>query len=107
SRGLITIAEQRIEIIDTTPPVISLRPNIVVNATGELTEVDTGTVTAVDLVDKVVAVTPDRTGPFPVGKTTVIWTATDSTGNTATREQQINVVASRAPSVPQAPPSSG
>lgn len=78
-------------IADTTPPVISRPSNRTVEASGPLTSVSLGTATASDNVDGDVPVTPHSTGPFAVGTHQVIWTASDSSGNTASAVQTVTV----------------
>ena len=84
---------------DTTPPVISAPPNKSREATGQLTSVNLGTASAMDDVDGPVAVTPNNTGPFSVGAHLVIWSATDSAGNTGTATQTIKVTDTTPPTV--------
>ena len=60
-----------------------------------LTSSDYGTATADDLVDSSPTITSDAADSFPVGTTTVItWTATDSSGNSATATQRVTVIPS-------------
>ncbi len=75
-----------------TPAVVTPPADVTVQATGALTEVDLGTATATDLVDGSLTPTPDDTGPFPVGATTVTWSATDAAGNTGTATQTVTVI---------------
>lgn len=77
---------------DTTPPVIQIQqPAITVEATYSTMTVNLGIVTATDTVDG--AITPVSNAPaaFPIGVTTVTWTATDAAGNTATAQQLVTV----------------
>jgi hypothetical protein len=77
-------------INDTTPPVLTIPGNITVDATGLLTVVDIGIATAVD--DSPVTITSDApVDGFPIGDTTVTWTATDTSGNASTAAQIITV----------------
>ncbi len=84
-------ATQKVTVTDTTPPVVTPPANKTVTATGTNTPVTLGTATATDLVDGTVTATPSTTGPFPVGTTTISWTATDSHGNTATATQTVTI----------------
>jgi len=65
-------------------------------------QVNLGVVTAVDLVDGNVPVSNNAPATFPLGITTVTWTATDAAGNTATATQNI-VVQDTTPPVITAP----
>lgn len=76
---------------DTTAPEITVPPDVVVEATGPLTPVDFGVATAVDDSDGPVAVVVGDEGPFPVGVTQLIWSASDSEGNSVSAVQQITV----------------
>lgn len=107
SSGRTASCNQRINVVDnacagdTTPPSITPPANITVG-TGEdgtgcsvaLGEGDLGQANATD--DCPAAVTISHTNPpdgaFPVGTTTVTWTATDSAGNQATATQTVTVV---------------
>ncbi|MFQ5449229.1 MAG: HYR domain-containing protein [Nitrospinaceae bacterium] len=80
-----------ITVQDKTPPVIIPPPDLTVLATGPFTVVPLGTATASDLVDGALIPAPDNTGPFPLGTTTVTWSATDSAGNTGTATQTVTV----------------
>lgn len=79
---------------DKTPPVFTVLPeDKTVEATGELTDVDLGEVAATDNSDGEVIISNDAPElGFPLGTTTVTWTATDEAGNTATAIQAITVV---------------
>jgi len=94
-------ATQKVTIKDTTPPVVTPPANKTVTATGTHTSVSLGTATATDIVDGTVTATPSTTGPFPVGTTTVIWSATDAHGNTSSATQKVTVTRSVAPPPPK------
>ena len=76
---------------DTTPPVVTPPPDKKADATGPLTSVDIGTATATDDVG-VISISSDAPSGFPVGVTTVTWTATDAAGNEGTATQRVTVV---------------
>ena len=52
-----------------------------------------GTATASDVCDANVGITNDAPATFPLGQTTVTWTATDAAGNSAAGEQLVTVEA--------------
>ena len=56
-----------------------------------LSDSDYGIAVATDLADPNVTITSNATSTFPVGTTTVVWTATDDSGNSATAMQSITV----------------
>jgi hypothetical protein len=68
-----------------------------VEATGTTTTVTLGTATASDLVDGSVLVSNNAPATFPVGTTTVTYTATDVAGNTATATQAVTITDTTAP----------
>jgi mono/diheme cytochrome c family protein len=82
---------QSVSVTDTTPPILSAPPAIITNATGALTPVNLGIASANDLVSGAVAVQENGPARFPVGTTTVVWTAMDEFANTATATQQVTV----------------
>ena len=84
-------ATQTVTVNDTTPPTVTPPADVTVPSTGTLTDVDLGTASASDLVDGALTPTADNTGPFPVGTTTVAWSATDNAGNTGTATQDVTV----------------
>jgi HYR domain-containing protein len=92
---------QNITVVDTTPPVVSAPPNMIVEATGPLTNILIGTATAIDLADPFPVITSNAptTGDFPLGVTTVTWTATDASGNVGTAIQTITVQDTTPPTI--------
>ena len=97
--GLSSTDTQLVNVIDTTPPTVSVPKIITVEATSETQNVvDFGGIYADDLVG-VSSVENDAPKVFPFGLTTITWIATDESGNTATGAQQIAVVDTTAPSI--------
>ena len=84
-------ATQTVTVTDTTPPTVTPPADVTVSSTGTLTAVDLGVASASDLVDGTLAPTVDDPGPFPVGTTTVTWSAIDNAGNTGTATQDVTV----------------
>ncbi|TLY02117.1 MAG: HYR domain-containing protein [Thaumarchaeota archaeon] len=77
---------------DVIPPTIIAPPDVTTEATGLLTLVVLGTPTVTDNEDPAPTVTNDApSSGFPVGNTTVTWTATDASGNSATATQKISI----------------
>ncbi len=91
---------QTITVIDTTAPTISAPLAVTVNTGPGAVSCDAfvsnatlGTATASDNCGGTVTVARSPAGnTFPVGTTTVTWTATDAAGNTATATQDVTVV---------------
>ncbi|MBV7532092.1 M60 family metallopeptidase [Chitinophaga sp. sic0106] len=77
---------------DTTAPAIATPDSIyVLNDTGVATaRVQLTTPVATDR-SGITSVVNDAPSAFPLGKTVVVWTATDSAGNTATAQQLVEV----------------
>ena len=79
---------------DTVAPTITVPPDRTFEATGALTPLTAaqiGTATATDDTDSNPTVTNDALLSFPLGTTTVTWTATDSSDNVATATQTVTV----------------
>ncbi len=87
---------QRVKVVDSTAPVITIKPMRPVEATAPLTSV---LVPVPDVTDAVSVEQWSHDGPdaYPVGETRVLWTATDSSGNESQAEQVIIVVDTTAP----------
>lgn len=83
-----------VTVVDTTPPKLTVPDNITVNAVssaGALVNFDPAT--AIDLVDQDVEITYTQNSGtwFPLGTTTVVVTAKDDYGNTATGSFTVTV----------------
>ncbi|MEM9303021.1 MAG: Ig-like domain-containing protein [Pseudomonadota bacterium] len=85
-------ARMRVEVVDIRPPAILAPPDIVEVGTSEVTEL--GQPLVFDFVDLDPVITNDATLPLGPGLTTVTWTATDASGNSATATQLVNVKSS-------------
>jgi len=81
-----------VTVNDTTKPVITCPNTIIVNAnnSGCTYLGNIGTATATDNCSATIS-GPVPAGPYPVGTTTVTWTATDASGNFATCTQNVLV----------------
>lgn len=88
--GNIGTATQRITVRDTTPPQLTVPGDRTVEAIGSLTPVDIGHATATDVFT--VTVSHNAPASFPLGLTSVTWTATDANGNSVTGVQKITVI---------------
>ena len=88
---------QSINVIDTISPVIMAPSNLEIEASHiENNVIDLIGVRASDDVE-VISITNDAPATFPLGETIVTWTATDSSGNSASATQTITVVDTTAP----------
>ena len=88
---------QTITIIDTTPPTIAIPEDILAEATSALeNEISFVEPTAADSVSSVI-ITNDAPAVFPLGESTISWTATDEAGNVASTTQKITIVDTTSP----------
>ena len=97
--GNISQAVQVVTLVDTTPPEIFAPSDIVAEATGlSSTMVELGEATAQDVMG-IASVTEHLPGFFVLGETTVTWTATDTSGNSASVTQTVTIVDTIVPSI--------
>jgi len=97
--GNISKGTQIVTVIDTTIPEIVAPSDVIVEATGiSNTVVEIGGATTYDII-QVEAITSDSPDTFPLGETVITWTATDSSGNSATATQTVTVVDTTAPGI--------
>jgi len=87
-----------VTVVDTTAPVVIAPANVTAEATGPLTAVPHGAATASDAVG-VVSLTNDAPITFPLGTTTITWTAADAAGNSTSATSTVTVVDTTAPAV--------
>ena len=87
-----------VNVLDMTAPEITAPANVVQEATAPYTVVDIGVATATDFIGPV-AVSSDAPASYPVGETTVTWTAVDGAGLMTTAVQLITVIDTTAPIV--------
>src|SRR5439155_337592 len=99
--GNTVTAAQTVTIVDTTSPTIVAPADIMINSTGALTSISIGSAIVNDRVDPSPLVTNNApANGFPVGKTTVTWTATDASGNYAKAAQLVSIQSTTAYTIP-------
>jgi hypothetical protein len=81
-----------ITVIDTTPPVLTVPADVTVEQESLAGTVVSLTATAIDICDADVDIVSDELATYPLGTTTVTFTATDDAGNTATGSMTVTVV---------------
>gem|GEM_PF-635972 len=97
--GNAATATQIVTVQDTTKPVIHAPSDITQEAsspTSNVVSLGNATVTDNGIIK---SVTNDAPSVFPIGKTTVTWTATDGSGNSQTATQLVNIVDTTAPKI--------
>ena len=97
-------AAQTVTVVDQEPPSIQAPAGVTVNndpGKGYASGVALGTATAADN-SGAVNISNDAPAKFPIGETTVTWTATDAAGNKATATQIVSVADNEPPTI-QAP----
>jgi hypothetical protein len=95
-----------VETPDVTPPTITCPPTVTVSTDAGVcvaSGVNLGTPATSDNC-AVASVTNNAPATFPIGITTVTWTVTDNSGNTATCNQTVTVVDTEAPVAADQPP---
>ena len=103
SSGNTGTATAKITVTDITPPTITAPADITVerNTSGGHDGTELGTATASDIVDPAPVITDNIASlvTLPLGPTTVTYTATDASGNSASATQLVTVVDTTAPTV--------
>jgi len=90
---------QTVTVVDTTPPRLEIPEDIVAECTLEgSASVQLGITNATDANDGFPVISNDSPGLFPLGETTVTWTATDSSENSETGIQLVTVQDTTGPS---------
>jgi len=117
SRGNMGTTSAQVRVVDTTPPTLNVPAPVTVEAgAGKDAVASTDPViaaflaapTARDIVTPQPQVTVDAPSAFPIGTTTVTFTASDTAGNTTTRTSSVTVKpgpAAPAPTPPAPQPS--
>ena len=98
SSGNFATSTQTVSVVDTTAPSITAPSAIQAEAVSVDNTLDIGNPVYNDLID-IASIINDAPDSFPLGETTVTWTATDSSGNFATATQTVSVVDTTAPSI--------
>ncbi|WP_341347916.1 HYR domain-containing protein [Paenibacillus sp. FSL H3-0469] len=101
ANGLVTTGKQKVTVVDTTLPILTVPQDISVEATAVNTPVQIGKATATDLFP--VTVVSNAPASYPLGKTIVTWKATDANGNFSTGTQTITVKDTTAPVIADIP----
>ncbi|WP_304329255.1 PxKF domain-containing protein [Candidatus Culexarchaeum yellowstonense] len=89
--GNTATATQKVTVVDTTPPTIEAPDTLTVLVNAPKSVLN-GRATATDIVDPNPTLTNDAPDFFPLGTTIVTWTATDASGNTATKKTIVTAI---------------
>ena len=92
---------QLVTIVDTIAPSITAPESIIVEAISEQENVVVLENSIVEDISEIDSITNDAPEVFPLGETTVTWTATDTSGNSASDTQLVTVVDTTAPNITQ------
>ena len=87
---------------DFVKPVISVPENVIVEATGGLTSVKIGSAMAND-ESGILSLSNNAPKKFPLGISTIIWTAIDGSGNMAIASQTVTVQDTTPPEISPVP----
>jgi hypothetical protein len=100
ANGNTSTCTQVINVSDNENPFITCpaAANISIDAGQCTSSASIGTATATDNCSTPI-VTASPAGPYPVGSTTITWTATDAGGNSATCTQIVNVTDNQNPTI--------
>jgi gliding motility-associated-like protein len=98
--GNTATATQTVTVTDAINPTITAPANLTINANASCVAfgVNLGTPVRADNCT-VASVTNNAPAVFPLGITTVTWIVTDGSGNTASANQQVNVIDNSAPTL--------
>ena len=90
---------QKVTVVDTKPPILSIPQNIVTEATNaDHNEIYLGEAVVIDN-GEIISITNDAPQFFGIGNTTVTWSAADSSGNVANKKQLVSVIDTTAPEI--------
>jgi hypothetical protein len=92
ANGNSSTAVQKVTVVDTTKPELTIPEDITLEAQGTYTVVEIGEATASNISKVEIKNNAPEGNKFPIGTTVVIWTATDAFGNTISKEQKVTVV---------------
>ena len=93
-------ANQLVTILDTKPPIVTPPPAITAECTGPSgTPVNIGHATAADVCDASLVIGSNAPPLFPLGTTTVTWSARDDSNNTGTATQTVRIVDTTPPAL--------
>ncbi len=97
--GNVTTGTVTVKVVDTIAPAITAPAAVTVEQTNRAGTPASVTATATDICAAAPTITSNAPAVFPLGNTTVTFTATDASGNTSTATTTVTVVDTTAPTV--------
>ena len=98
--GLTSSTEFTVTVLDNEAPNITAPADLVTECSSQnATPVVLGTATALDNCDTSPDINNNAPALFPLGKTVVVWTATDDSGNSDTDTQNVSIVDTTPPTL--------
>ena len=100
--GNVSTCTQMVTVVDAVAPEITCPAPLTVEPNaggGWVGDFGAATATDSDSDDATIVITNNAPGSFPVGTTVVLWTATDSAGNSSMCPQEITVVDTTPPTI--------
>ena len=88
-----------VNVVDTTPPDLTIPSDVTVEQASAAGTVVPLTATATDTCDTDVEITSDELAIYPLGDTTVTFTATDDSGNSISKSMVVHVVDTTPPDI--------
>ena len=90
---------QKINVVDTSAPILNIPSDIVQEATGKFGNiVSLGDASATDTTG-VSSISHNGPSDYPIGTTMVSWTATDNYGNAISKTQNVTIIDTTAPKI--------
>ena len=90
---------QNVNVVDTSKPILITPSDIEIESTGIETIIDDLGEIITEDVSEINSISNDAPESFPLGETIVTWTATDTSGNSASDTQLITVVDTTLPQI--------
>jgi len=96
--GNTATATQVIQVVDRSPPQLTIPKDVITDATAFETPLVIGEANGTGIIDTSPKIASNSTGVFHIGKTVIQWIATDKFGNEKTLDQTVTVLACGKPS---------